>query len=102
MAAFLFYSAGRLKFAYGIGVNSNVPFIGTELFFGMNDTIKVLLKEGSYITTIDYNQFKISLYSLSTEFYEVVYNQTERIVKISQASDNDLGKYLSMIDLLLG
>jgi hypothetical protein len=68
----------------------------------MNETIKILLKEGIHITTIDYNQFKVSLYSLSAEFYEVFYNQAERVVRITQASDNDLGKYLNLIDLMLG
>lgn len=68
----------------------------------MNETIEILLREGVYITTIDYNQFKVSLYSLSAEFYEVFYNQAEKVIRISQANDSDLGKYLSMIELLLG
>jgi hypothetical protein len=68
----------------------------------MDETAEMLRNEGTYITTIDDNGFIVSLYSMCTELYEVFYNQTEsRIVKISQASDSDLGKYLSRIKLSL-
>ena len=66
----------------------------------MDETVEELRNNGTYITTIDHYGFKISLYSMDLEFYEVAYRPTDnRVWKVSEAGKDDLEKYVNGIDL---
>jgi len=56
----------------------------------MNETAEELWNKGTYLITIEYYGYKVSLYSLYAEFYEVFYNSFEnRIDKIILATEED-------------
>jgi hypothetical protein len=68
----------------------------------MNELAERVWKEGTYQITIEYYGYRVSLYSVNADFYEVFYNSTEnKIEKINLATEDDLKKYLNRIKLNL-
>jgi|GEM_PF-3356708 len=66
----------------------------------MDETAEILENEGTFISATEYYGFRVSLYSLDFEFYEVYRDRIGiRIWKITQAREVDLNKYLKQIDL---
>jgi len=64
----------------------------------MDETVKELWRSGTYVTTIKHDGFKVRLFALNGEFYEVYYNLIEyKIIKVVQAAKDDLDKYLNKI-----
>jgi len=67
----------------------------------IDDTVVELTNGGTYITTIDFYDFKISLYAMDSEFYEITYCPTDnKIWKVIQVGKDDLEKYISRIELI--
>jgi triacylglycerol esterase/lipase EstA (alpha/beta hydrolase family) len=66
----------------------------------MNETAKILRDEGTFLTTVDYSGFCVSLYLLDDEFYEIHYDPVNnKIQKINLAREDHLEKYLNRIAL---
>lgn len=55
---------------------------------------------GRFIAVIEYYNRRIALYSVDKDFYEVYYDAEEnQVEKISEASEQDLTKFLTRITL---
>jgi hypothetical protein len=68
--------------------------------YAMDDTVEILRNNGARIASIEDNGFKVSLYLIDAEFYEIYCDSVDnRIVKIVNAASNDLEKYASKIDV---
>ncbi|HCW06658.1 MAG TPA: hypothetical protein DGG95_04750 [Cytophagales bacterium] len=66
----------------------------------MDEVAERIWNNGCFLIAIDYYGYKISLYSLGTDFYEIFYNpRTNEIEKISLATEDDLKKYLNRISI---
>jgi hypothetical protein len=60
----------------------------------MDDAAEILRNDGARLATIEDKGFKVSLYSIDGEFYEIYHNAVDnRIIKVVQASRNALEKY---------
>lgn len=66
----------------------------------MNKEAQRIWDDGHFVMAIEYYGFKISLYSVGHEFYEVYYHpDLNRIEEIRKATKADLAKYLNRIEL---
>ncbi|HEV8513167.1 MAG TPA: hypothetical protein VGQ59_07810 [Cyclobacteriaceae bacterium] len=66
----------------------------------MNEEAEFIWTHGKYLISIEYYAFKINLYSVKKNFYEIFYHpNTNEITKINRASFIDLEKYLNRIEL---
>ncbi|HEV8512212.1 MAG TPA: hypothetical protein VGQ59_03015 [Cyclobacteriaceae bacterium] len=66
----------------------------------MNELAERIWKYGTYLVTIEYYAHKVNLYTVDAEFYEIHYNNVDNeIEKINLATEDDLKKYLSRIEL---
>jgi hypothetical protein len=65
----------------------------------MNEEAERIWNEGVYLASIEYYCFKINLYSLGKEFWEVYYHPVQNTIeRVSRASEEDLNKYLNRIE----
>jgi hypothetical protein len=57
-------------------------------------------EHGQFLLSIEYYGFRVNLYSVGKEYYEVFYNpDTNEIEKIDRTSAIELEKFLNRIDL---
>jgi hypothetical protein len=68
----------------------------------MKEQAQKIWDKGNYLISIRYRKYRISLYSLGTDFYEIFYNPYSQEVEwINLADQNDMIKYLNRIKLNL-
>lgn len=57
-------------------------------------SLEHIWNQGEYITSIDYYGYKINLYLVGKEYYEVFYNpSSNEIEKIYRAEKEDIGSF---------
>ena len=68
----------------------------------MKEHAQKIWDKGNYLMSIRYRKYRISLYALGTDFYEIFYNPNSQEVEwINLADQNDMIKYLNRIKLSL-
>jgi hypothetical protein len=66
----------------------------------MKNEAQRLWDRGNYLMSIRYRKYRISLYALGKDFYEIFYNPYSQEVEwINLADENDMIKYLNRIQL---
>jgi hypothetical protein len=66
----------------------------------MNEEAEQVWNQGEYVMSIDYYGYRINLYLVGKEYYEVFYNpSSNEIEKINRADKDDMDKYASRIQL---
>lgn len=67
----------------------------------MNEDAERIWEEGEFLITIEYYAFKINLYSVGKEFWEIYYHPIKNTIeKINKATVEDMNKYLNRIKLM--
>lgn len=73
-----------------------IPFEQLSLM----DKAQLVWDQGHYITSIEYYQQKINLYSLGAAFIEVIYSPNiNEIEAITEATEYEMRKYIGKIEL---
>ncbi len=68
----------------------------------LNEKARIILKESYYLSTIEYNSFKVNLYSLSDFFIEVkLMSITSDVESIRVITGEDVEKFVKHVELPL-
>ncbi len=68
----------------------------------MKEKAQKIWDKGNYLISIRYRKYRISLYALGTDFYEIFYNPTSQEVEWTNLADQtDMIQYLDRINLNL-
>lgn len=66
----------------------------------LNEKGRIILKESYYLSTIEYNSFKVNLYSLSDFFIEVkLMSITSDVESIRVITGEDVEKFVKHVEL---
>ena len=66
----------------------------------MNEEAQRIWDSGKYLISIKYYNYRISLYSVGKEFFEIFYDpESNAIEKINMANEDDLKKFLNRINI---
>jgi hypothetical protein len=66
----------------------------------MNEDAQRIWDNGNHLISIKYYNYRISLYSVGKEFFEIFYNpESNTIEKINLATEDDLKKFLNRITI---
>jgi hypothetical protein len=67
-----------------------------------NNRLQFLFEQGTFIESCSYYNYNFSLFSLNRSFIEVLRDvNTNKIIWIMDANDQDLKKYLDKIELII-
>lgn len=68
----------------------------------LNEKARIILRESYYLSTIEYNSFKVNLYSLSDFFIEVkLMSITSDVESIRVITSEDVEKFVKHVELPL-
>ncbi len=66
----------------------------------LRECVRLVVEHGHLVDLRSHSNYTIYLYSVNTYFFEIYYNEdTDKIVWIIKANDQDLSLYLDQIDI---